>query len=200
MPKPQIVMTIDKVATVVAAIADLANSRVMVGIPSERAGRPAKEGETISNAAIGYLMETGIPSQNVPARPHLVPGVKSVQQSSTIPRFEKAALAAFEGRHDASQKQLAAAGQEAADAVRKVIDTNIPPPLAEATVLGRLRRLKSYKRASRESKAQKRQEFLDAPEGHQALRDTGQLYRAYTYVIRKVTNNQTIKVGGRGAA
>lgn len=47
---------------------------VMVGIPAETAGR---DDGPINNAAIGYILETGAPERNLPARPFLRPGVAS---------------------------------------------------------------------------------------------------------------------------
>lgn len=183
-------VTIDRVASVVSSIQALASSQLLVGIPADKAARPApEEGEPINNAQIGYLMEFGMPERNVPARPHLVPGIRAVQASSTIPGLQKAAQASLEGRGEAAQKYLAAVGQKAADSVRNTIRNRVPPPLAESTILNRLRRKAAYKNASPKRKATLRAAALKpggiALAGDTPLLDTGQLYRAYTYIIRK---------------
>ncbi|MCJ2023540.1 hypothetical protein, partial [Methylobacterium sp. J-067] len=50
--------------------------RVLIGIPAESM-HPGEKGEKpINNAALGYLFEYGQPEKNLPARPHLFPGVE----------------------------------------------------------------------------------------------------------------------------
>jgi hypothetical protein len=174
MAKPHVRVTIDRVKEVSDSIAYLANTRVLVGIPAvnavaQVAAVRAGTKPPISLAAIGYIQENGAPEVHIPPRPHLVPGVKKVQQSSTIPRFKEALKAALEGKMAVAQKQLMAAGQEAADSVRAVIKSRIPPPLKEATIEARQRRRQSGKAG-------------DVP-----LIDTGNLWRAYTFVLRKVS-------------
>src|SRR5882724_12416208 len=71
-------VTVDKVKEVQLAIRALANTRVMVGIPSDKAARKGK----INNAQLGYIHEFGAPEVNIPPRPFLVPGVQGAQDST----------------------------------------------------------------------------------------------------------------------
>ena len=89
----------DNMAEVVRAVQELTKRKVLVGIPAETAddhGNRDKIDEPISNAAIGYLNEGGIPEKNVPARPHLVPGVEATMPDA-VKRFKKAAQEALTG-------------------------------------------------------------------------------------------------------
>ncbi|WP_425530049.1 hypothetical protein, partial [Stenotrophomonas maltophilia] len=65
---------------VLSAVADLVKTKLLVGIPAETADRAAEAGEPQppNNATIGYAMEFGLPERNIPARPHLLPGVQAV--------------------------------------------------------------------------------------------------------------------------
>jgi hypothetical protein len=66
---------------VIEAISQLSNKDVLVGIPDSA---PERTDTPITNAQIGYVMETGSPAHNVPARPFLVPGVADVQSNALI--------------------------------------------------------------------------------------------------------------------
>lgn len=68
-------ITKDDVAKLLANIDALTTKRVYIGVPGEASSR----GESITNASIGYINEFGSPVNNIPPRPHLVPGVKSVE-------------------------------------------------------------------------------------------------------------------------
>lgn len=184
-------VTVDKVKLVQAAIKELANTRVMVGIPSDKAARTGK-GQAINNAQLGYIHEFGAPEVNIPARPSLYPGVRSVQDSSTIPRLKEAGKNALDGNKPAMLQQFHAIGLIASTAVKKRITDNIPPPLSPRTIAGRARQ--------RGTKSKRKSELQYAtlvsqgvsPEAAQqqtgliALINTGGFLRSFTYVIRKV--------------
>ena len=63
----------------------------------------------IGNAQIGYINEYGSPAQNIPPRPHLQPGVKSVHAETTA-KMKAAAQAVFDGRTGAATAALESAG------------------------------------------------------------------------------------------
>ena len=121
---------------VVRGIETLTSLRVLVGIPEENAERDPKDGQGITNAAIGYINEWGLPEKNIPARPHLVPGLQKYEMEA-IERLKKAAIAAVEGRPEAAIKQFNAIGLEAVSSVRAVITAGIPPPPAPKTLAAR---------------------------------------------------------------
>lgn len=168
MAKPvRVTVKKDKLADFKKSIESLTLNHVLVGIPAENAVREAdpetgKEPE-ITNAAIGYIQENGSPEVGIPPRPHLVPGVRSVRDK-IVKRFNAASKAALAGNTQVVERQLGAAGLEAATAVKNLIDTGVPPELAHSTLDARVRR--GF--------------FSMTP-----LLVTGALRNSYTYVIRK---------------
>jgi hypothetical protein len=155
-----VTITKDKVAEIMRAFSDLTKKDVLVGVPDSSPER--ESGEPISNAAIGYILETGSPVNNLEPRPHLVPGVASVQ-SQVADRFGKCATSALDGNQAGADKQLVSAGLIAQDAVKEMINSNIQPALSAATLASRRRR-----GVTREN----------------TLVDTGQYRNSITYVIR----------------
>lgn len=173
-------VVVDKVGDVLGALGALARSRVMVGIPSDRAGR--REGE-ITNAALGYIHENGAPEVHIPARPHLIPGVRAVQESSTVPGLRLALIYALEGRQAAAERQLHRVGLRASMSVKATINAGVPPPLAARTLEDRARR--GRKGAAQELKNRAAGKGASTQLA-KPLIDTAQLRNAYTYVIRYV--------------
>lgn len=177
----------DDVAKVVADINELVAHRVLVGIPESSSARSA-EGP-INNATIGYLMETGMPAQNVPARPSLVPGVRAIQ-GQAIAKLRAAADNALGGRP--YMEQLNQAGIIGMNSVRNLINSNIPPPLAPSTIRGR-----KYARGTA-SRRPGETRYLNlvrggmapgpaqAAAGIIALVNTGQFRNSVTYVVRRL--------------
>ncbi len=157
-------ITKDRVPDLLRAIRDLTSKEVLVGIPAENAGR---EDSPINNAEIGYLQETGSPSQNIPARPFLVPGVEAAR-----PKIEKAlrngANGALRGVSGAADAALEAAGLIAVPSVRKVMNSNVGPPLSPKTI---------YNRRHRKNKQKNMRE--------NTLVDTTDLINHVTHVVRK---------------
>ena len=154
----------DRVAQVLKTIRDLTKTQLLIGIPAEGAERQPEPGEPNppNNAAIGYLNEFGDPEQNIPPRPHLLPGVESIIPKA-IPRLKKAGAAALNGDKGAVEREFMAIGLMGADAVRKTITDGGFVKLAPRTLAARRARGRT---------------------GEAPLIDTGQLRRAYTYVIR----------------
>lgn len=173
---------IDNARRLEQAIDVLTNTRVMVGVPQENDER--RDGE-ITNAEIGYLMENGIPERNVPARPHLFPGVKDSRERVSE-YLRQAGRLAMDGRPDSVTRALMAAGQTAVTAVKKRIRDGIPPPLADST----LRRRASSGRSAKGARAEIVARAAGAAPGLEhttPLIDTGQYLAVITFVLRNVT-------------
>lgn len=186
--------TVDNLDAVLKAIAGLTQQQVLVGVPDSTAGRK-DEGEPVSNAEIGYIMETGSPANNVPARPHLVPGVEDALPRIT-PQLQRGVSAALNGSLDKVDQALGAAGTLAASSVRLRIRNNIPPPLAPSTVANRYRQrgTKGQRKAEKDyaalidSGAQAAGMSLSeiqSAAGIIPLINTGEYLKSITYVIRK---------------
>lgn len=138
-------------------MAAVAQRDVLVGIP---AGEQRDDGPT--NAEIGYQNEFGSPANNIPARPHLIPGVAAVQDKA-VARLTQAASAAATGRMSDAERHLHAAGLIAQSSVRRTLTTAAYRPLSERTLAERRARGRT---------------------GTKPLIDTGQYRNAITYVVR----------------
>lgn len=126
-------MTTDKLASLINAINDLTKKDVLVGIP---ASDPGNRDKPITNAEIGYILDTGSPAKNIPARPFLVPGVAEVQ-SRCADKLGQAAEAALDGNKAGAMRALHQAGLIAENSVKAKINSNIQPALAESTLAKR---------------------------------------------------------------
>lgn len=149
----------DNAAAVLASLKAIASKDVLVGIPEEKSER---DDVPFGNAGIGYINEKGSPAQNIPARPHLVPGVRSVDEQ-TLPHLRAAAQAAMSGNTAAAEMELNRAGALAANGVKRFMTITGFTPLADRTINARLARGRT---------------------GDKPLIDTGQYRRAITYVVR----------------
>jgi hypothetical protein len=156
---------VDNSATFLKAQKELRSSQVLVGIPAEKAPRTSEEakGMPINNAALGYIHNYGMPSQNIPARPFLEPGIKNAGSQITN-YFGKAGVAALEGNTSGVLKNLTAAGIVAASSVRAKINSGPFEPLKASTLAARHRRGRT---------------------GEKPLIDTAQLLRSISFILRK---------------
>lgn len=181
MPSPHVV--IDRVDEVMKSIRSLSDVQVMVGIPSTRNSR---QGEPITNAALGYIHENGSPVRNIPARPFLRPGVQNAQPE-TVKYFRAAAEAAIEGKRQIMMNNLEAAGMNAATKVQLKITEGPFTPLAPSTIARRRAKLAGTTALTQHQLSQGFAEI-------RPLLDTGQLRAAITYVVR---NRNNVNIGGR---
>ncbi|MBN3822348.1 hypothetical protein G3O00_01790 [Burkholderia sp. Ac-20384] len=153
---------IDRLDQVLKSISGLVQREVLVGVPDSTAGRK-DQGQPLSNAEIGYIMESGSPANNIPARPHLVPGVQDARPKFE-PQLQKGVEAALDGDLEQVNRRLNMAGLAAQNSVRTKVNSNVAPELAESTLEARRRR-----GITREN----------------TLVDTGQYRNSITYVVRK---------------
>lgn len=162
-------ITKDNVPALMAAIKALTKDRVLVGIPAEHADRKPDADDPnpeINNAEIGYLNEFGMPEQNLPARPHLVPGIQRVIPKITG-AYKAAATKAIDGDIAAVQATETKIGFLATSSVKSFISEGLSPPLSERTLDERKRR--GVRRTN-------------------PLQDTGQYRSSIDFVIRPAKN------------
>lgn len=145
----------------VRALRELTGQELLVGVPDSKAGRD--DGSPINNADIAYLMNNGSPTQNIPARPTMVPGITDVKEDivSILRTTGEEVLSG--GSVTAG---YTAAGLVAVNAIKHRITDDTPPPLSDATIAARERR--GVTRTN-------------------TLVDTGKYLNAHTSVIRKKT-------------
>ncbi|HGJ5864868.1 MAG TPA: hypothetical protein ACHBZ9_19405 [Arsenophonus nasoniae] len=176
--KSGVALRLDKTSQLFAALHQLTKQDVMVGIPAENSER---EDIPFSNAVIGYLNEFGSPAKNIPARPHLIPGIRSVETRTTA-ELKSAAKAILYEEKDKAEQALNRAGQIAVQGVQAVITQSNFVPLADSTLAARARRgRKGAAQALENRKAGLAPDNANA----RPLIDTGIYRRAITYVVRK---------------
>ena len=185
-----IIKTIDNVAGLLANVAELTTSDVLIGIPAEKGGR--KQGP-ITNVQLGYIHEFGSPAHNIPARPFLHPGVNKIRPQ-LIAMLKQGAMDALNGKGGVAAT-LNRVGMLGRNSVVKEITDPEPPfvPLRPATIRARLRRTAAGRRKLKQIK--KRGVTLTAwaaeidPKSGSAnihpLIDTAQLRASITYVVRR---------------
>ena len=181
-------ITKDNVSKVFKSLAALTGKQVLIGIPDDHGDR--KDGDAANNALIGYTMENGSAAQNIPARPHLVPGVQKAEKAA-VAQLRKAADAALVGDTRKADQFLEAAGIIGANEVRGMINSNIPPELSPETI-----RRRKYARGTR-SRRESEDVYLDlvskgvdpaAAQGETgivSLVNTGAYRNSITSVVRK---------------
>jgi hypothetical protein len=187
MAEKRVEITKDNFFKVFEALTSLTGKSVLVGIPEDENKR--EDDGAINNAALGYIHEFGSPEANIPARPFLIPGVKNAEPD-TARELRKAAEEALNGDMKLADRALNRAGILAVNEVKRVIQSNIPPPLQPETVARR------HKSRGTKSMRDSEKVYLDLvakgtdPEAAQteagivSLINTGQLRNSITYVIR----------------
>ena len=130
----------DNLQSVLDAFKTLTKNEVLIGVPAEDAEREPDpdDPKPANNAMIGYVNEFGSPAQNIPARPHLVPGVQGVSDR-LVKALRKGCEGALDGKRGAADKSLRAAGLIAEAGVKDKITSIIPPELAPGTLAERKR-------------------------------------------------------------
>lgn len=168
--KSGVKVTADKAADVLASLRQLSGTDVLVGIPESKAARD--DGSPISNAELGYLHSTGgtveIDGETVTLqpRPFLEMGIEDSKPRTTA-HLKAAAVAALDGKPDASQRELESAGQIARDAAKAVIGAGDRlHPLSEATL-------------------ERRRTSKPPIPGDKPLYAKGSLLKSINYVVRK---------------
>lgn len=166
----------DSSAAIKQALKVLETHRVLVGIPEDKSARKAEDGAPIGNAALGYIEENGSPANNIPARPFLRPGIKSILADARE-LLRDSARQALHGNGGAAMTNFNKIGLLAVNAVRAIFVSNDWAPLAPATLEARSRKENLGKR-------RKPGQTLPPPRRSNPLIVTGQLRKALTYVVR----------------
>lgn len=191
MPDIGVTKTVDNVARLLANVAELTASDVLVGVPAAKTAR--KDG-AITNASLAYIHEFGSPAHNIPARPFLFPGVRRIQaQAKAVLR--QGALDVLRGvaKVDVVLNKV---GILARNSVVNEITDPEPPfiPLRPATIRARLRRTAAGRRQLRQIKTKRSAgvpmeqaltEWAETGGNIHPLLDTGALRASISYVVVK---------------
>lgn len=176
--KIKVLEKIDKFGDALKAVDMLMKTDVLVGVPDDKAGRNEDE---MSNAEIGYINEFGSPAQNIPERPHLMPGISAARDEISA-RLEKASQAALNGKPQMVYRQLQAAGLIAQRSVRAKVNSGEFVPLSDQTLQERANRGRKGAKAEIASRLIGNDPTTDFAK---PLVDTGQYRNSITYVIRE---------------
>lgn len=168
-------MVKNKLPQVLKAIHELAGQDVLVGYPSGEKNERREGGMT--NAALGYIHENGAPEVGIPARPHLLPGVRAAKEPITE-NFKQAGKAALQGDASKVTRAMHAAGLVAQSSVRDKISSGPFEPLKQATIRRRMTRGKAARKGITVDPA------TGLLTGAKPLIDTAQMQRAVTYIVR----------------
>ena len=188
---PNLRVVKDSVDELRASLKMLAEKEVLVGFPEDTSARTDAETKTpvdITNAALGYIHDTGAPEQNIPARPFMIPGIMEARESLTRQLFTAARAVLRREGVGAVEEGFERLGLKAQFALRKKINEGIPPPLSEWTLRDRARRGRvgaMWELAWRQAGAPASTELA------KPLIDTGQLRNAINYVVRLRKNRST---------
>lgn len=161
-----LIVTKDRTDAILKSIQQMTKERVLIGVPGEKANRdpePDDPKADITNPQIGYINEFGMPELNIPARPHIVPGVRlALSEVETL--YRRGVKAQLDGNKDGITIAHNAVGLVAVAKVQRRITTG--PFVALSPVTIKLRKAKGFK-------------------GEKPLIVTSQYRRSITYVIRK---------------
>jgi hypothetical protein len=184
--KPGLQTVIDNTDKLKRSLDILRSTKLMVGIPDENAGRSSGPA---SNAVIGYVLEHGDASRNLPPRPFLHPGVNK-QQDIINDQLKQAGKAALEGNESRIITIFNRLGLVLVNSVRGVIDAQGFIPLAPSTVEQRLAKLgikakKQLKKDRLSGAVMDAQIAAGSTNYLKILIDTGALRNSITYVLRR---------------
>lgn len=162
--RAKVTVTKDRTKQLAAKLKALVRDQVLVGIPSSTAGRELdpENPEPINNATIGYILENGSPAANIPARPHLKPGVANAG-GTIADRYKKGAKALLDGKIDDPTIVHTAVGLIAENSVKALIEAGDFAPLSPRTLQARRARGRTSEKP---------------------LVDTGAYRNAITHVVR----------------
>jgi len=150
-------ITVDNLAQFEAAINLLQKKQVLAGVPEAKTRRSGP----INNATLARIHDKGSPSQNIPARPFMEPGIKSVSVKIEQ-KLLSAGQAVLEGDSVKTEKRLEEVGLIAQNGLRAMVNSNIQPALKPATLASRRRRGRT---------------------GTRTLVDSSQMRSSLTYVV-----------------
>lgn len=196
MAENGITVTVDNTEELEKAVKTLTNNVVMVGIP----GDSTRSDGGPNNATLGYIHEYGSPAKNIPARPWLHPPIAHMS-AEIAQRLGEAADLQLKFKGGEAMNVLRGLGMKARDAVKNNMTAGGDPvftPIAAATVAARLRRTRAGARqlaklAGQDLKAWGEGTTRKTRRGGRVvdernappLRDTLDMFKAITYVIRQ---------------
>lgn len=173
----------DHVDEVRAMLELLSRREVLVGFPEDSSAREVSPDEDpdITNAALGYIHNTGMPEQNIPARPFMEPGLEEAKDAITRKLAKTAKRVLKREGLIAIEQGFTEVGLAAQFALRRKINEGVPPPLSEYTLR---QRAKKGRKGAQKELDRRAQGEAPSTQFAKPLIATGQLRNAINYVIR----------------
>lgn len=173
----------DNMSAFMKALEEMQAKEVLAGFPEEEKAREDEDGNPspITNAALGYIHNTGMPEQNIPARPFMVEGIEDKKEPITD-GMKSAGLAALDGNTQLVDQSLHAVALIAKTGIQMKILDGPFEPLADSTLKARARR----GREGAQEELDRRAAGEDAGvELARPLNDTGQMRNAVDGIVRE---------------
>lgn len=182
-------LRVDNLPDLLGQLSALTSKEVLVGFPEENADRAKEEGEKgeITNAALAYIHDSGMPEQNIPARPFMIPSIEEAAPRLAASLF-RGAQRVLSGKETSAESELNRAGLIAQASMRRKLNSGIPPPLSDRTLQERARRGTKGRSGAQWELAWRAAGAPPSTQLAKPLIDTGQMRNAINYVIRKVRN------------
>jgi hypothetical protein len=171
-------ISVDRLAALKNAMKSFDSSSVVVGIP-DKSEKNKRDDTVKTNSEIAFTNEFGEPSENIPARPFLIPGTKNAMEKNgrILIKAVKDVLKLQSDPDQIVENGFDAVGLASQRAVQDVIDDGIDPPLAPYTLAERARQRVGRPMGRMSTKAGL---FGDKP-----LLFTGNLKQSITYLVEK---------------
>jgi hypothetical protein len=168
------------------ALQAMTSESVMAGFPADEKPREDEDGNPtpITNAAIAYVQNTGMPELNIPAREFMVSGIEAVE-TKIVNGMETTGIAALDGDRDAMQAGLHAVGMTAKLGIQNKIVDGPFEALKESTLRARARKGGEIGKAAQFELDSRAAGNAPDPENARPLNVTGQMRNAVNYVLRK---------------
>jgi hypothetical protein len=174
----------DGLADLMKALAVMEAKDVVAGFPQEdEKPREDEDGNPspITNAALGYIHNTGMPEQNIPARPFMVEGIES-KEEPIGEAMKTAGSFALEGNAQGVEQALNAVGLIAKNGIQMKILDGPFDPLADSTLEARAARGRQGAQAELDRRENGEDPGVDLA---RPLNDTGQMRNAVNYALRE---------------
>lgn len=179
-PPSNLKVTGKGLAQIDASIRLLATVEVLVGVPEATTNNREDDGTGLTNAALAYIHDTGMPEQNIPARSFMRPALE--ENAEVIERsLVGIARRVLHGNPGAVEQGYQILGLKISSAIRNKIDDGVPPPLADRTLRARARKGRKGAQAELDRRAQGEVPGTDLAK---PLVDTGEMRKSITYAIR----------------
>ncbi len=179
-------VTHDEIDAFLKAFKTMQAKDVLAGFPADEKPREDADGneQEISNAALGYIHNTGMPEQNIPARPFMVEGIETVREPISD-GMEKVGVAALDGDAQKVEQGLHTVGTIARDGIKNKILDGPFEPLKESTLRARARKGGSIGEAAQFELESRAEGNAPNPENARPLNETSQMRNAVQYVVRE---------------